>query len=200
VEALSITPPGATSRVILELNQGDRITAGGQPHQARSDSHANDPPRSTRRRNRPTAGRRRTGRAASSHTKPIPALHAHDVVTRVMQLMGLKRIVRVGGIDVAHIQPRASANHPARHAATHIAVLVCPGPSALHIRSACSMQSVTTLHKYEQQRYPSRTRRLQPSLAHLRLRLGLAWGYPWDLLVWCGVSTRKRLVDYLFQL
>jgi hypothetical protein len=71
---------------------------------------------------------------------------------------------------------------------------------ARHIRSACSMRSVTTLHKYEQQRYPSRTPRLQPSLAHPRLRLGLGFGYPWGLSVWCGVSTRKRVVDYLFQL
>ena len=56
-----------------------------------------------------TAGRRRTGRAASSDAQPLPALHAHDVFTGVMQLMGLERVVRVGGVDGAHIQPLAAS-------------------------------------------------------------------------------------------
>ena len=42
--------------------------------------------------------------------RPIPALHAHDAFTWVMQLMGLERVVRVGGADGAHFQPFA---HPA---------------------------------------------------------------------------------------
>ena len=39
--------------------------------------------------------------------KDYPALHAHDVFTGVMQRMGVERVVRVGGIDVAHIEPLA---------------------------------------------------------------------------------------------
>jgi len=50
----------------------------------------------------------------------------------------------------------------------------------------------------EQQRYPSRTPRLQPYLAHTRWRLGLGLlVFMGGLPVWYGVPTRKRVVDYL---
>ena len=71
---------------------------------------------------------------------------------------------------------RCVRTSPSSVTATQRSVLVGQGPNARHIRSAWSMRSVTTLHKYEQQRYRSRTPRLQPSLAHLRLRLGLGLG------------------------
>jgi len=71
---------------------------------------------------------------------------------------------------------RCVRTSPSSVTATQRSVLVGQGPTARHIRSAWSMRSVTTLHKYEQQRYRSRTLRLQPSLAHLRLRLGLGLG------------------------
>ena len=45
--------------------------------------------------------------SSSSDAKPIPALHAQDAFTGVMQRMSLKRVVRVGGMDVAHIEPLA---------------------------------------------------------------------------------------------
>ena len=57
-------------------------------------------------RNRP-AGRRRTEPGASSDAQPIPALHAHDMFTWVMQRMGLERVVRIGGIDLAQVPPLA---------------------------------------------------------------------------------------------
>ena len=93
---------------------------------------------------------------------------------------------------------RCVRTSPSSVTATQRSVLVGQGPTARHIRSAWSMRSVTTLHKYEQQRYRSRTLRLQPSLAHLRLRLGLGLG-----VSWCGVrcppetSSRLRRVSTL---
>src|SRR6188472_1339754 len=96
---------GATSGIGLELSPRDRICANGQPHQAHDGPPRRRSTRNTRPRSRPAAGRRRTEPGASSDAKPIPALHAHDVFTGVMQLMGLERVVCVGGVDSAYIEP-----------------------------------------------------------------------------------------------
>jgi hypothetical protein len=79
-----------------------------QPVEARNgQSGGGDPPEIRADKPRRATARRRTGRAVSSKSEPIPGQHAPDVFTRVMQLMGLERIVRVGGVDVAPIQPLA---------------------------------------------------------------------------------------------
>jgi len=95
---------------------------------------------------------------------------------------------------------RCVRTSPSSVTATQRSVLVGQGPNARHIRSAWSMRSVTTLHKYEQQR-TGRGHRAYSLPSHIcAYASAWAWGYRWGLLVWCGVSTRKRVVDYLFQL
>jgi len=63
--------------------------------------------------------------------------------------------------------------------------------SALGWRRCTSTSSNDIRRRHRANSLPSRIRAYASAWA--------CW-YPWDLPVWCGVPTRKRVVDYLFQL
>ena len=99
-------------RRVLSFALGDALTVGPATTDGRSTPAATAPSAAKIHQKyaptKPTKSTTPTNWASSSSdAKPIPALHAQDAFTGVMQRMSLKRVVRVGGIDVAHIPPLA---------------------------------------------------------------------------------------------